>query len=113
MTQSPGKIIATFPKPHGFTRTNRFLLTFLLLTSAFAAGTNPPYDPLKVSGAEIASLTFETKDSSRDRTLPLRVYLPHSAKPAPIVNPLSPDLRSGPSAVSGAPARSKFLAACG
>jgi predicted dienelactone hydrolase len=79
------KIIATFPKPRGFTRMIRLLVAFLLLSPAFAGGPKDPYDPLRVSGAEIASLTFEAKDSSRDRTLPLRVYLPYSAKPAPVI----------------------------
>ena len=43
------------------------------------------YDPLKVPEGEIVSKTFEVKDATRDRTLPIRVYLPEGTKPAPVV----------------------------
>jgi predicted dienelactone hydrolase len=44
-----------------------------------------PYDPLTVSEAKIVSETFEVKDAKRDRMLPIRVYLPETDKPAPVV----------------------------
>jgi predicted dienelactone hydrolase len=43
------------------------------------------YDPLKVPEAMIVSKTFEVKDAGRDRTLPIRVYLPESKAAAPVV----------------------------
>ncbi|MCW1883539.1 hypothetical protein OKA04_02295 [Luteolibacter flavescens] len=45
------------------------------------------YDPLKVKDGEPVSKTFDVKDTSRSRTLPIRVYLPgpESKKPAPVV----------------------------
>ena len=63
----------------------RLLLAFLLVGPAFATATNKPYDPLRVTEAPIASLALDVKDSARDRALPLRVYLPESAKPAPVI----------------------------
>lgn len=63
----------------------RLLSTFLLLSPAIIAEENNPYDPLKVSGMTVTSLTFDVQDATRDRTLPLRVYLPESAKPAPVI----------------------------
>ncbi len=43
------------------------------------------YDPLKVSGGEIISKTFDVKDAARDRIIPIRVYLPETIKPSPII----------------------------
>ena len=43
------------------------------------------YDPLKVPAGEIVSKTFEVKDAGRDRTLPIRVYLPEGKAAAPVV----------------------------
>jgi predicted dienelactone hydrolase len=63
----------------------RHLVAFLLLTSFTFAAESKPYDPLKVSGDAVTSLTFEVADATRDRTLPLRVYLPESAQPAPVI----------------------------
>ncbi len=51
-----------------------------LLTASAAA-----YDPLKVAAVKIVSKTFEVADAKRGRTLPLRIYLPESSKPAPVV----------------------------
>lgn len=62
------------------------LLTAPLLAAAVMAAEEPKrYDPLKVPETTVTSLTLEARDASRDRTLPLRVYLPASAKPAPVV----------------------------
>ncbi len=41
------------------------------------------YDPLRVGTAEIVSKELEVKRG--DRALPLRVYLPESGKPAPVI----------------------------
>ncbi|MEI6606813.1 MAG: dienelactone hydrolase [Verrucomicrobiota bacterium] len=43
------------------------------------------YDPLQVADVKIVSLTFDVKDAKHDRKLPVRVYLPASARPAPVV----------------------------
>jgi predicted dienelactone hydrolase len=63
----------------------RLLATPLLLAPALVAAEIKPYDPLKVSGTAVTSITLEVEDTTRDRTLPLRVYLPVSAAPAPVV----------------------------
>jgi predicted dienelactone hydrolase len=64
----------------------RPLLLLSLLSSGHLLGEEPSsYDPLKVPEGEIVSKTFEVKDATRDRTLPIRVYLPESTKPAPVV----------------------------
>ncbi len=57
---------------------------------AFVAATalpaqSAPYDPLKAGGVDVGSKTFEIKDAKRDRVLPIRVYLPDAAKPAPVI----------------------------
>jgi len=44
-----------------------------------------PYDPLRAVDVKIVSQTFEVKDAKRDRSVPLRVYLPESARPAPVI----------------------------
>lgn len=64
---------------------NRYLFALLLLTPVFAAEKSNLYDPLKVPDIKIASVTYEVTDASRNRTLPLRVYLPESTKPAPVI----------------------------
>lgn len=43
------------------------------------------YDPLDVADVRIASLTYGVQDAKRARTIPLRVYLPESRKPAPVI----------------------------
>jgi predicted dienelactone hydrolase len=63
----------------------RHLATLLLTASAMPAENARNYDPLKVPEATVTSLTFDARDAGRDRALPLRVYLPSSAKPAPVV----------------------------
>ena len=56
----------------------------LAATSILAA--NPStYDPLKVPDVKIASKTFEVTDTKRDRTLPIRIYLPETDKPAAVI----------------------------
>ncbi|MES2923808.1 MAG: CocE/NonD family hydrolase [Verrucomicrobiota bacterium] len=51
-----------------------------LLTAAPAA-----YDPLKVADVTIVSKTLEVADAKRARTLPIRIYLPETDKPAPVI----------------------------
>jgi predicted dienelactone hydrolase len=43
------------------------------------------YDPLKVKEGAIISKTFEVKDVSRDRVVPVRIYLPETDGPAPVI----------------------------
>jgi predicted dienelactone hydrolase len=54
--------------------------TSLAVTATFA------YDPLKVPEAALAApLDFTVQDASRERALPIRVYLPAASKAAPVV----------------------------
>jgi predicted dienelactone hydrolase len=44
------------------------------------------YDPLRVThGRRGDSITLEVKDSKRERSLPIRVYLPATSSPAPVI----------------------------
>lgn len=66
---------------------NRPIIALLILAgcaSLFAAEP-APYDPLVVPDVKIASLIMDVTDVTRERTLPVRVYLPESSKPAPVV----------------------------
>ncbi len=58
------------------------LLLTLISTSLFSA---PAYDPLKIPEEKIISREMEIKDAKRDRTLPIRIYLPNTKSPAPVV----------------------------
>ena len=61
-----------------------FCFPLVLLSSAL--GTEPvPYDPLVVAETKIVTETLEVKDAARNRVLPLRVYLPESKTPAPVI----------------------------
>lgn len=60
-------------------------MALLLLVPVCAAEKGRGYDPLKVPDIKIDSVTYEITDADRDRTLPLRVYLPESNKPAPVI----------------------------
>ena len=57
----------------------------VLASAALWGAETSNYDPLKVPDVEIVSKTFEVKDATRDRTLPVRVYLPTSTKSAPVI----------------------------
>ncbi len=61
------------------------LLPALIASARLFAAEPAAYDPLKVPDTKIESKTFEVKDAKRGRTLPIRVYLPASEKPAPVV----------------------------
>jgi predicted dienelactone hydrolase len=53
---------------------------------AMAASAKPAtYDTLAVGKSEVKSATYEARDVRRDRVLPIRVYLPKSEKPAPVI----------------------------
>jgi predicted dienelactone hydrolase len=56
-------------------------LFLLLAAQGIAAG----YDPLDTPAARVESIALEVKDEARRRALPVRVYLPASAKAAPVV----------------------------
>jgi predicted dienelactone hydrolase len=43
------------------------------------------YDPLEVGKAEVKSEIFDVWDEKRGRTIPIRVYLPDSEEPAPVI----------------------------
>lgn len=60
----------------------KFLL--LLLATAMTASA-APYDPLAVGKAEVRSETFDVMDVKRERTVPIRIYLPETDQPAPVI----------------------------
>ena len=43
------------------------------------------YDPLAVGKKDVSSVTFEVADDSRDRTIPIRAYLPETEDAAPVI----------------------------
>lgn len=45
----------------------------------------PAYDPLAVAEGDATSLTLSFRDERRDRTIPVRVYLPAATTPAPVI----------------------------
>jgi predicted dienelactone hydrolase len=57
------------------------LILATTITSTMAAS----YNPLEVSKAEVKSLTFDVQDAARNRTIPIRVYLPETHKSAPVI----------------------------
>lgn len=64
-----------------------FSASLLALVSSVGILSADPaaYDPLKVADVAIESTKMEVKDPKRDRTLPIRVYLPKSAQPSPVI----------------------------
>lgn len=60
------------------------LLVAAILVTAATAET-ATYDPLAVGKKDVSSVTLELKDKSRERMIPLRVYLPETEKAAPVV----------------------------
>lgn len=58
---------------------------FALVCAGLHAAEVAGYDPLKVKDGEIVSKVFEVKDASRDRVLPIRIYLPETDGPAPVI----------------------------
>jgi len=61
---------------------HRCVLIFLGLIS-FARSAD--YDPLDVPKDDIVSKTFTVQDTKHNRDIPIRVYLPASTKPAPVI----------------------------
>jgi predicted dienelactone hydrolase len=63
------------------------LLAAALAASRLLAAEPAPYDPLKIPETKVQSQTYEVKDAKRERTVPIRVYLPASEKekPAPVI----------------------------
>jgi predicted dienelactone hydrolase len=56
------------------------------LFAILAANAVLAYDPLKLPEAALsAPLDFTVQDAKRDRALPIRVFLPATVKPAPVV----------------------------
>ncbi len=63
---------------------------FILLGSALApaavfSAEPVAYDPLRIPDVAIVSKSFDVKDASRDRVIPIRVYFPPSAQPMPVI----------------------------
>lgn len=66
----------------------RFLQSVCLLMMALSLvlqGNPASYDPLKVAEVTIESKPLSVHDAKRDREIPIRIYLPESQKPAPVV----------------------------
>jgi len=58
--------------------------TILAATMAFAEAIDR-YDPLEVEDTKIESKTFDMNYPKADRVLPVRIYLPKSESPAPVI----------------------------
>ena len=74
------------PHPAGFTFVKP--ISVLLLTAAISIRpclAEKTYDPLAAGKAEVRSKTLDVVDGTRNRTLPIRVYLPDTDKPAPVI----------------------------
>ena len=66
----------------------RFLLAMACLgVVAMAHAADPPYDPLAVESSAVlpAPLDLDVVDEGRERTIPVRVWLPSHARPAPVI----------------------------
>ncbi|MEI6177330.1 MAG: dienelactone hydrolase [Verrucomicrobiota bacterium] len=65
----------------------KIILAFsaLIFASLFSLKAEAVYDPLKVTNVDIVSKTFDVRDAVRDRSLPVRVYLPDATEPAPVI----------------------------
>lgn len=63
----------------------RFSMLMIFLSLLLPAKEAAAYDPMRIPEVTIKSQTFEVTDKKRDRVLPLRVYLPASSKPAPVI----------------------------
>lgn len=67
----------------------KIIAIFALLCVALAASSRPAlkidYDPLRISKERIEVKDLVVKDTKRSREIPLRVYLPTSKSPAPVV----------------------------
>ncbi|GMW03456.1 MAG: hypothetical protein AMXMBFR84_45900 [Candidatus Hydrogenedentota bacterium] len=62
------------------------LLALLLIISSMTLAETATYDPLAISqGRDAACSDFVVTDKDRDREVPIRVYLPDSPEPAPVV----------------------------
>ncbi len=60
-------------------------LLMLALCPALLTAKPVDYDPLKVADIEIVSKPFVVADTGRNREIPIRIYLPESKEPAPII----------------------------
>lgn len=63
----------------------RLLLSCLFSVLSLLAKETTSYDPLKIEEGAVVTKTFDVKDAKSGRALPIRVYLPKSDKPAPVV----------------------------
>lgn len=66
----------------------RFLLAMACLgVVAMAHAADPLYDPLAVESSAVlpAPLDLDVVDEGRERTIPVRVWLPSHARPAPVI----------------------------
>ncbi len=62
-----------------------FCLCLSFASTVLLSAQSAAYNPLKVAEVKIDSKTYEVTDTQRDRTLPIRIYLPVSDQPAPVI----------------------------
>jgi predicted dienelactone hydrolase len=58
---------------------------FVFQVAALVAGADGGYDPLAVPGEQIEVIELTVSDTDRDREIPIRVYLPGTREPVPVV----------------------------
>jgi predicted dienelactone hydrolase len=63
----------------------RLLFVVLLFAVSPTSFADESYDPLALLGEAPASIELSVRDEARSRDIPLRVYLPASEEPAPVV----------------------------
>lgn len=61
------------------------LFCSLLATCPLLAAEPAAYDPLKVVEGAIAAKTFDVQDAKSEGAVPIRVYLPKTDQPAPVI----------------------------
>ena len=64
---------------------NRDIQGYQAAASIQQGSTNLDYDPLKVSHDEIITLELTIKDESREREIPVLVYMPNNNEPAEVI----------------------------
>lgn len=81
---------ADAPQPgrgRGVSACMRIFQTGLIVAGLWVGGATAKeaYDPLKLAEVAVESEALEVNDAARDRTIPVRVYLPVEKKPVPVV----------------------------
>lgn len=61
------------------------MLALALMSNPLPATASDGYDPLRVAEVTVTSKVFDVVDAARNRTIPVRVYLPADRKPVSVV----------------------------